>query len=208
MLRLTKLTCLGLLLAACSGESSSDTGSTATATDGSSTSTSSSSGSTSASSSGETTSGGSTGGSTGAATTTGTSGSTGGGSTSDGSGSTGAANEPPIAEITMPDMDIDSNDLDYTYDDYDDTLQLWYKDVMVAGTGIDPEDGNLTGSSLVWTTDRDDLQDAMLGTGEAATIRLYSNVCEGVKHEVTLTATDSADASGTAVRTISIWTLC
>lgn len=68
---------------------------------------------------------------------------------------------------------------------------MWYTDVQLTGSAVDPEDGTLSGSTLLWTTDRSDLQDAALGTGSSITTRLYSDVCTGVWHEITLSATDS-----------------
>lgn len=145
--------------------------------------------------------GGSTGGDTG--TSTGTA----GGSTGGSSG--GVTNTPPVATITSPAMDDMGQNLDHQYDGHDDVLDLWYADIDVTGMATDAEDGNLTGTSLVWTTDRDDIHpDANLGTGEALTIRLYSNVCTGVMHEVSLTATDSGGLTDEALRKIWIWVVC
>ena len=72
----------------------------------------------------------------------------------------------------------------------------------------DPEDGELTGSALVWTTDQTAIQDAALGTGKTVKVRLYSDTCTGTRHEITLTATDSSGNVRTALRRIFIWTLC
>jgi len=115
---------------------------------------------------------------------------------------------PPVARISNPATDSGPSDNQYAYDDYDSTHRLWYTDVVLEGVAADPDDGSLSGSSLVWTTDRTDIQDAKLGTGTSVTARLYSDVCTGVWHEITLTATDSDGKIGTAVRRIRIWTLC
>jgi hypothetical protein len=123
------------------------------------------------------------------------------------SGPTGS-NTPPVAEITTPATDTGTDNLNFTYDGYDETRSLWYKDVLLEGTGADAEDGTLRGTALTWTTDRSDLQDAGLGSGNALTVRLYSDQCTGSWHDITLTATDSDDASGTARRRIFLWTLC
>ncbi len=118
------------------------------------------------------------------------------------------ANSAPVVEITTPATDIGTDDLDYTYDGYDDARSLWYKDVLLQGTATDAEDGTLTGPDLVWETDRTDLQDAALGSGSSLTVRLYSDQCTGTGHEITLTATDSDGESRTAQRQIFIWMLC
>jgi len=115
---------------------------------------------------------------------------------------------PPTVAITVPAADTGTSDTAYAYDGYDNGVGMWYTDVPVTGSATDPEDGTLTGASLVWTTDRTDLQAGGLGTGVSRTARLYSNVCTGVWHEVTLTATDSNGNSRSAVRRIFIWTLC
>lgn len=103
------------------------------------------------------------------------------------------------------------NDNLFVYDDFDSALELYYKDVTFKGEALDPEDGFLTGASLVWTTDRTDIQpmgQALLDTGVTIRVRLYSNVCAGVWHEITLTATDSAGNVVTTKRRIFIWILC
>lgn len=90
-------------------------------------------------------------------------------------------------------------------------MGLYYKDVTFKGEALDPEDGFLSDASLVWTTDRTDIQpggQALLGTGETITVRLYSNVCTGVLHEIKLTATDSSGNVVSVIRRIFIWTLC
>jgi hypothetical protein len=115
---------------------------------------------------------------------------------------------PPEVTITNPGTDSGTSDTQYAYDGSDEALGLWYKDVVLQGSAIDPEDGALSGSSLVWTTDRQDVQDPFLGTGTNVTVRLYSNQCTGVWHEITLTATDSHGNTSRAVRRIFIWTLC
>ena len=83
---------------------------------------------------------------------------------------------------------------------YDQKSGLWYSKVVLEGNATDPEDGALPGTSLVWTTDRTDIyHNPSLGTGSSVEAVLYSNVCTGAWHTITLTATDSkghvADAS-------------
>lgn len=117
-------------------------------------------------------------------------------------------NAAPVVEITTPETDTGTDNPDYAYDGYDDTLGLWYKDVLLEGRATDAEDGTLSGGALVWVTDRTDVQDAALGTGGSLTVRLYSDVCTGSWHNVTLTATDSDGESRTDLRRIFIWTLC
>lgn len=111
--------------------------------------------------------------------------------------------EPPVVVITVP-----ASDVDVVYDGFDSGRGQWYADVAFVGSATDPEDGALTGSSLVWTTNRSDLQAALLGTGTNRTARLYSNVCEGAQHTITLTATDFSGHVRTAVVRVFIWTLC
>lgn len=60
--------------------------------------------------------------------------------------------------------------------------------VALTGTATDPEDGALTGSSLVWTSD----VDGALGTGTSTSAALSAGV-----HTLTLTATDGDGADGT-----------
>jgi hypothetical protein len=110
---------------------------------------------------------------------------------------------PPTVEIAEP-----ASDSRYGSEGYDEELGLWYANLLLWGSASDAEDGALGGSSLVWRTDRQDIQSSVLGTGEVVKARLYSNVCAGVWHEITLTATDSDGHATTAVARILIWILC
>lgn len=120
--------------------------------------------------------------------------------------------EPPVVTITTPasnpvpssfyDPNVDG------YDGYDDELQLWYVDLEVIGSGADPEDGALTGESLMWKTDRSDIQDEVLGTGTNPTIRIYSDDCFGATHTIRLEAEDSDGNIVSDVFEITISTLC
>jgi PKD repeat protein len=77
-------------------------------------------------------------------------------------------NQPPTASITSP----------KTGDIYS-----VYEEILFSGTGEDPEDGPLTGGSLVWTSDLDH----NFGTGES----FSTNSLSAGKHTITLTAIDS-----------------
>lgn len=112
------------------------------------------------------------------------------------------SSQPPTVAITTP-----ASDVDVVYDGYDDGRGQWYADVNLVGSANDPEDGPLTGSDLVWTTNYAG-QAPVLGTGTSLNARLYSSTCTGVTHTITLTATDSAGNARTAVVRIFIWTLC
>ena len=95
---------------------------------------------------------------------------------------TGATvNQPPTAHITSP---------------ANGALFVPASAISFAGTGSDPEDGALTGASLVWT----DNVSGQLGTGTSFSL---STLAAGV-HSLTLTATDSKGATGTATVSITI----
>ena len=68
--------------------------------------------------------------------------------------------------------------------------------VAFSGTGSDPEDGSLSGASLVWTSSLD----GQIGTGTSFST---SSLSVGT-HTVTLTSTDSQGAHGTATITLTI----
>ena len=87
---------------------------------------------------------------------------------------------PPQVVITSPAENTGTGNADYGYDGFDDERGQWYTDVTLTGTANDTEDGVLSGTSLTWTTDRDDIQTAELGTGETLSVRLYSDTCTGV----------------------------
>ncbi len=113
---------------------------------------------------------------------------------------------PPTVNITSPATDSGINDSEYGFDGFDDARGQWYTTVTLTGTGSDAEDGTLSGSSLVWRTNRSTLQDAALGTGNSITIRLYAKEFSET-HEISLTVTDSDGNTRTEKRLITIWTL-
>jgi hypothetical protein len=90
-------------------------------------------------------------------------------------------NNPPTATITAP---------------ADGSSFAAGASVAFSGTGSDPEDGALTGASLVWSTDLD----GQIGTGVGFSTTALSI---GV-HTITLTATDSNGATGTDQITVTV----
>ena len=110
--------------------------------------------------------------------------------------------------IISPENDIETNNQAFIYDGYDSSKGMWYKDVTLKGAANDSEDGALSGSALVWQTNKENLQDKTLGTGNTLTTRLYSNECFGIEHVITLSATDSDGNTISTERKIRIWTLC
>jgi hypothetical protein len=121
---------------------------------------------------------------------------------------------PPRVTVTNPSADSGTSDEEYASDGYDEKVGLWYADVVLRGSATDPEDGALSGSSLVWTTDRMDIQNVILGTGTDLSARLYlGEKCTkegsvGDWHEIALTGRDSGGKESTAVRRIFIWISC
>ncbi len=92
-------------------------------------------------------------------------------------------NTPPTATITSP-TDEDT----FTEGD----------EITFTGTGTDPEDGQLSGDYLVWSSDND----GEIGTGTSFTISTLSVNT----HTITLTATDHDGAADTDTVTITITT--
>ncbi|AHG87657.1 glycoside hydrolase family 18 [Gemmatirosa kalamazoonensis] len=90
-------------------------------------------------------------------------------------------NQPPTAAISAP-----ANNATFAQG----------STVTFTGAGADPEDGVLSGASLVWTSSRD----GQLGTGASLT---KTTLTVGA-HTITLTATDSKGATATATRSITI----
>ncbi|HEU5219862.1 MAG TPA: PKD domain-containing protein [Gemmatimonadales bacterium] len=93
----------------------------------------------------------------------------------------GGTNQPPTAAITQP-----AAGGTFTQG----------ASVSFAGSGSDPEQGALTGASLVWTSDRD----GQIGTGTSFS---KTSLSVGV-HTITLTATDAQNATGSAIRSITV----
>jgi subtilisin family serine protease len=96
-------------------------------------------------------------------------------------GGTTATNQPPTATLSAP-----AANGSYAQN----------SSVSFTGAGSDPEDGALSGASLVWTSSRD----GQIGTGTSFT---RNNLSVGT-HTITLTAKDSKGAIGTTARTITI----
>jgi hypothetical protein len=90
-------------------------------------------------------------------------------------------NQPPTAEITAPE---------------DGAGFAQGEPIEFAGTGHDPEDGELTGEALVWTSSRD----GQIGTGTGFT---RDDLSAGT-HVIVLTATDSGGLTGTDSVTITV----
>ena len=67
--------------------------------------------------------------------------------------------------------------------------------LTLTGSASDPQDGVLSGSSLVWSSDID----GVLGTGN----RISATLSPG-NHTITLTATDSSGQTGTAETTLAV----
>ena len=86
----------------------------------------------------------------------------------------------------------------------------YYKEVTLEGEAHDPEDGDLTGASLVWTTSINGGPPQALGTGESLTVKLYwlGPGCSATTYDITLTATDSAGNPATDTITVTVHLLC
>jgi len=115
-----------------------------------------------------------------------------------------APNQPPvIVGIVEPPQDVEG--LGYTGFENG----FWYADVRLVVEAQDPEDGSLPVDAITWTTDQTALQDALLGEGPDIVAHLLSASCEGgAVHTITVTVRDSAGAAVTAIRRISIRSLC
>ncbi|MBF0211729.1 MAG: hypothetical protein HQK68_12690, partial [Desulfamplus sp.] len=90
-------------------------------------------------------------------------------------------NRAPTAEITLPD---------------DDSEFMFGELITFMGNATDPEQGRLTGESLVWTSSQGDL----IGTGEVVSTKSLKS---GI-HYITLTATDANGAQDSASITITV----
>ena len=92
-----------------------------------------------------------------------------------------AANQPPVVTISTP---------------ADGAVYVDGDEVTLTGSATDPEDGTLSGSSLVWSSSRH----GDLGTGTALS---RSDLSVG-DHTITLTATDTKGSEGTAQVSVTI----
>ncbi len=90
-------------------------------------------------------------------------------------------NQPPVVTITAPSAGA---------------IVAQGAPLTLTGSANDPEDGVLTGASLAWSSSRD----GALGTGTSITTASLS----AGTHTITLTATDSRGARGTASVSITV----
>jgi len=100
-----------------------------------------------------------------------------------------STNTPPQATITSPDSG---------------TYCLPETIIVLRGTGYDPEDGVLPGSSLKWYSDID----GYLGEGTYLRTRLSGKDCSFKDHTITLEVTDSDGATSTHSITLHVGTIC
>ena len=86
----------------------------------------------------------------------------------------------------------------------------YYAEVTLEGEAHDPEDGWLTGASLVWTTSINGGAPQTLGTGESLTVQLeWLGPCGfDTTYDITLTATDSFGNTVTDTITVTVGYLC
>lgn len=115
-------------------------------------------------------------------------------------------NYAPVVQIAKPKTDVAYGDPAYKYSDkeYDARRQRYYKDVALSAYASDVEDGLLSGSALVWTTDFWYGKNVVVGSGMNIVVRLYDG-CGGEQYTLTVTATDRQGNVATARRSITIW---
>ncbi len=114
---------------------------------------------------------------------------------------------PPMIVTDWPDGDTtiyESESAHFLFDGFDDSAGYSYVDIPLSVTATDVEDGVLSGSSVVWTTDQTDFHSEELGTGSSLTVRLYSDSCFGTIHEVKVTVTDSEGLERSAIFVVRI----
>lgn len=111
-------------------------------------------------------------------------------------------NVPPVEVLIVSPADGSQFVADQRSDKYS------YRNLALQGTAVDLEDGDLDGASLVWTTNRKDIQNAFLGAGSNIVAAIYTTDCRGTWHEITLTATDSRGGVTTAVTTVFVIPHC
>ena len=114
------------------------------------------------------------------------------------------ADLPPNVLITSP-----ANGATFTANLYDSVRGQWYRQIFLIGSANDPEDGALTGASLIWSTRINGGPPEALGTGSPTDGRLYAPVCGANNHhQITLTATDSASNTGTYTINVTVNLIC
>ncbi len=108
---------------------------------------------------------------------------------------------PVIAQLRVPDEP-------QFMDGFDERRDQWFKVVGLGAIVNDDEDGTLDGDAIVWSTNRDDLQEPIIGFGRSVEVVLYSFDCVGATHVLTVTATDTAGNASSARFEVELTNLC
>lgn len=114
-------------------------------------------------------------------------------------------NQPPQAYIDSP-----ADGSTYFPSNSSCDVNLCYQSVTLMGHATDAEDGVLTGSALAWTDSVNGGAPVALGTGAslAVVLDVSNQNCADWTHTITLTATDSGAATGTASITVKVAAPC
>ena len=113
---------------------------------------------------------------------------------------TTVSNSPPRVTIIVP-----ANNSSYGYTGSNPTLGVWYTTIDLQAQVSDAQDDVLPDSSVLWTTNiKAPAGSPSRWNGMTVNATLYSNVCTGMWHTITLTAQDSQGAVSNAVITIFI----
>jgi len=109
----------------------------------------------------------------------------------------------PGPENLLPSVAIDDPASDVTYN----VMGVSSLEITLVGSAVDPEDGELTGDSLVWVQVSAAGGEVVMGTGNTLTVTLEVTAgfaCVEKVYQFRLIATDSDGESSEAVRTIAL----
>lgn len=113
---------------------------------------------------------------------------------------TTVSNSPPSVTIIAP-----ANNSHHSYTVSNPSAGVWYTTIDLQAQVSDAEDDVLPDSSVLWTTNiKAPAGSPSRWSGMTVNATLYSNVCTGMWHTITLTAQDSQGAVSNAVITIFI----
>ena len=119
-------------------------------------------------------------------------------------------NSPPSVQIVVPVGRSASYQGYDGVDYYTEEFPIPYKFVSLQVVTDDAEDGTLSDSSIVWSTNRTDivLQTGSSGVGQSVRAKLYAEACYEEAHIITVVVTDSGGLRATDSVTIYLNTGC
>ena len=115
------------------------------------------------------------------------------------------SDNPPVVEIISPNVESF-----FGFEEFDERANQWFTIIPLQAVAFDEEDGELPARAMRWETNRDDLQDPLLGRGNGLEVRLYASedLCAAEFHEITVFVVDSDGNIAQATIPVELRNIC